>query len=331
MLRLLVAFALACGVAAAGEPVRIIFDTDMGNDVDDALALAVLHALENRSEARILAVTITKDNRWSAPFVDLVNAFYGRPGIPIGTVRDGKTRDDGNYTRPVAGMKRPGGGQLYPRRITTEGGAPDAQVVLRKTLAAQPDASVVIVQTGFSTNLARLLDSRPDGASPLAGSDLVKRKVRMLVVMGGRFSDRVPEYNIVNDVPAARKLFAEWPTPVVLSGWEIGASAKYPAGRIESDFRYVQSHPIADAYKAYQKMPYDEPLWDPSAVLYAVRPEAGYFNLSPEGRVEIGPDGSTQFSTGGGRDRLLAASPEQSARIVEAVAALVSEPPEHCR
>ena len=68
---------------ALAEPVRIIFDTDMGNDVDDAIALALLHAMETRGEARILAVTITKDNRYAAPFVALFNKTYGRPGIPI--------------------------------------------------------------------------------------------------------------------------------------------------------------------------------------------------------------------------------------------------------
>jgi purine nucleosidase len=323
---------LVLAVAAlAAEPARVVFDTDMGNDVDDALALAMLHSFESRGEARILAVTITKDNPWSAAFVDLLDRFYGRPGIPIGMVKDGKTKDDGNYTRVVAEALGPGGAALYPRAPTPASQLPDALHVLRQTLAAQPDGSVTIVQTGFSTNLARLLDSPADDASPLAGSELVKRKVRTLVVMAGRFSDAVPEYNIVTDIPAARKVFAEWPTPVFVSAWDIGAAAKYPAARLARDFAHFQNHPIVDAYRAYQKMPYDEPLWDPSAVLYAVRPDGGYFGSTPEGRVSIGETGSTQFSRGGGRHRLLTAGFEQRARIVEAVAGLISEPPERCR
>src|SRR5215469_11635661 len=83
------------------EPVRIIFDTDMGNDVDDAIALALLHAMETRGEAHLLAVTITKDNRYAAPFVALFNKTYGHARIPIGVVKDGVTKDDGNYLRPV--------------------------------------------------------------------------------------------------------------------------------------------------------------------------------------------------------------------------------------
>ena len=34
--------------APAAEPVRLIFDTDMGNDIDDGIALAAIHALESR-------------------------------------------------------------------------------------------------------------------------------------------------------------------------------------------------------------------------------------------------------------------------------------------
>jgi len=331
MTRILLLVALAGGVAVAGEPVRIIFDTDMGNDVDDAIALATLHAFESRGEARILAVTITKDNRWAAPYVDLLNTYYGRPGIPLGMVRNGKTPEDGSYLAVVAGKQRPGGALLYPRKVTPESTVPDAVTVLRQTLAAQPDGSVVIVQVGFSTNLARLLDSPADDISPLAGGELAKGKVRLLVAMAGRFADTELEYNIEKDIPAAQKLFAEWPTPIVVSPFELGAETTYPAFRVDRDFRYAADHPLADAYRTYQKMPYDEPLWDPTAALYAVWPDAGYFTAGPEGRVSVDDKGVTTFAAGGGQTRILSANAEQRARIVEAVAALASQPAEHCK
>src|SRR5882724_11952295 len=86
-------------------PVRLIFDTDMGNDIDDAVALAMIHALESRGEAKLLAVTVTKDNRWAAPFIDAMNTFYGRGDIPIGVVHDGKTPEDSNMIRLPAERK----------------------------------------------------------------------------------------------------------------------------------------------------------------------------------------------------------------------------------
>ena len=83
------ALTVAASLVAAGawaQAVPVIFDTDMGNDVDDALALAMIHALESRGEAKLLAVTVSKDNKYAAPFVDVVNTFYGRGEIPIGVL-----------------------------------------------------------------------------------------------------------------------------------------------------------------------------------------------------------------------------------------------------
>ena len=313
----------------AAEPVRIIFDTDMGNDVDDALALAMLHAFQSRGEAKLLAVTITKDNRWAAPYVDLVNRFYGRGTIPIGVVKNGKEPADSNLIRVPAERLGSDGTLLYPRGIQDGRNAPDAVPVLRRVLSEQPDGSVVIVQVGFSTNLARLLDSPADNASPLAGKDLVSRKVRLLSVMAGEFPDGKPEYNVRIDVPSAAKLFIEWPSPIVASGFEVGRSIVYPAASIEKDFAYVENHPIVDAYRNYMKMPYDRPTWDLTAVLYAVRGDRGYFSLSEPGWIRVNNDGKTRFElASAGRHRYLMLDAIQRARALEAMIYLASQPPD---
>ena len=115
--RLLFAVLLLLAPVPAAEPVRLIFDTDIGNDVDDALALAVIHALQSRGEARLLAVSITKDSKSAAPYIDLVNTFYKRPDIPVGIVKGGKTTDDTPMIRVPAESKN-GSGYLYPHRIS---------------------------------------------------------------------------------------------------------------------------------------------------------------------------------------------------------------------
>lgn len=325
---LLLITSLGVWSARSVEPVRIIFDTDMGNDIDDALALALLHAFESRGEAKLLAVTLTKDNRWAAPYVDLVNTFYGRGAIPIGVVRNGKTPEDSDMIRVPCEKKGAGGTPFYPHDLTDGRRAPEAIGLLRTVLSAEKDRAVTFVQVGFSTNLARLLDSAGDNHSPLAGRELVARKVRLLSVMAGQFPTGKPEFNVKMDLPAARKLFAEWPTPIVVSGYEIGNSILYPAHSIENDFRYVEHHPIADSYRLYKKMPYDRPAWDPTAVLYAVRPERGYFSLSPAGRVQVDAEARTHFfPSSQGKHRYLIVNDLQRARIVEALTALVSQPP----
>src|SRR5579883_2571005 len=148
-LALLAVIAVAfTGTAPAAEPVKLIFDTDIGNDVDDVLALGMIHALQSRGACELLAVTVTKDHELAGPFVDAVNTFYGRPKIPVGVVRNGATREEGKFL----GMVRDG--NTYPHALKKSSDAPDAVALLRKVLAAQPDGSVVIVQVGFATNLA---------------------------------------------------------------------------------------------------------------------------------------------------------------------------------
>ena len=332
--RLLLPLICACLVfipliANAETPVNIIFDTDVGNDVDDALALAILHAFENRHEAKLLAVTITKDNKWAAPYVDLVDTFYGRPEIPVGMVRDGKTPNADPLIQVPSERKNPDGSYAYPHKITDGSQAQDAVTLLRKTLAAQADGSVVIVQVGFSTNLARLLDTKADAISNLDGAALAKQKVRLMVTMSGNFANGDSEFNLSQDVPSAQKVFNEWPTPIVDSGFEIGMSMLFPAARILRDFAYVKDHPVAEAYRSYKPMPYDRPTWDLTAALYAVRPDDNYFSLSPPGKITVLPDGRSRFDVAaGGTHRYLIINDDQKARTLETLILLASEPPQ---
>lgn len=324
---------LLCAGAAATtsmppEPVPIVFDTDVGNDIDDALALAMLHAYADRGKVKLLAVTISKDNRWSAPFVDAVNTFYGRPDVPIGIVRDGRTPEDGKYTKPIVTRRR-GGKPVYPHDLTDGRDAPEAVALQRKILAAQPDGSVVFVVVGFSTNIARLLDSEPDDHSPLTGRELVRRKVRLLSIMAGMYAEpRQKEYNVYVDADAARKVYRDWPTPIVASGFEIGLAVRYPAESIENDFGYVRDHPIPEAYRLYDRMPYHRPCWDLTSVLYAVEPDAGYFGLSPPGTITVDDQAVTHLKQQpGGAHRYLTVTPEQILRTRRRLVELVSAPP----
>lgn len=74
--------------------------------------------------------------------------------------------------------------------------------------------------------------------------------------MGGCFDNSNPlEYNVVKDIPAAQKVFAEWPTRLVTSPFEVGIKINYPASSIEKDFQWATVHPMVEAYKSYQKCP----------------------------------------------------------------------------
>jgi purine nucleosidase len=319
------------GRAAEGAPLPLIFDTDMCGDCDDVLALGMIHSLESRGMCRLLAVTVSADHELAAPFVDAVNTFYGRPEIPIGVVGRGGVAAASKYLALV--QERDGAGLRFPHTLVSGRSAQGAGSVLRKTLAGQPDGSVVIVQVGFSTNLARLLDSPPDQHSPLPGEELVRKKVKRLSLMAGAFQpiegDRhFLEYNVVSDVASARLLAARWPTPMVWSGFEIGIALPYPAVSIERDFAYVAHHPVAEAYIRHAPPPHNRPTWDLTSVLHAVQPDRQYFELSAPGVVTILPDGFTRFDPDpAGRHRHLVLTPGQKPRVLEALVQLASQPP----
>src|SRR5271168_4253873 len=131
--------------AMAGEPVPLIFDTDICGDCDDVLALGMIHALESRGACKLLAVTISVDHELAAPFVDAVNTFYGRGDIPIGVVGKGGVVEQSKYLGLVE-QKEQDGRFRYPHNLISGKNAPPATQVLRKVLAAQADQSVVMAQ-----------------------------------------------------------------------------------------------------------------------------------------------------------------------------------------
>jgi inosine-uridine nucleoside N-ribohydrolase len=307
----------------AAEPVHLILDTDIGNDVDDALALAMIHALQNRAEVRLLAVTITKDNRYAAPFVDLVNTFYGHPDIPIGVVRNGKTRENSPMLEVPVQRRDSTGHYVYPRRLQDGSQAPEAVELLTRILSQQPDHSVTIAQIGFSTNLARLLKTPH-------GRELIQQKVNDLYLMAGNFLKPQPEYNVYTDPDSAKVLVEQWPTPMVFSGYEVGLAITFPYEAIERDFRYTDNHPIVEAFRIYVGKREDHPNWDSTAVLEAIRSDRGYFEISAPGRVRLGPNNTTVFTPDAqGNCRYLIIKPEQTERVRELITILVSEPPQH--
>jgi hypothetical protein len=113
-------------------------------------------------------------------------------------------------------------------------------------------------------------------------------------------------------LPAAKKVFAEWPGPVVICGSDIGAALPYPAESIEKDYAWAPAHPVVDAYRAFRDMPYDAPASSLAAVLHAVRYDRNYFQLSEPGTASVGVDGRLNFTPAPeGKHRRLIADPSQ--------------------
>ncbi len=285
-------------------PVRVILDTDLATDCDDAGAVAMLHTLAGKREAEIVAMGISVRNDYSVMALDAINTFFMRPDIPIGTTKaEDAYEPSASSVRYVRQLS-----EEYPRTHCdweSSADAPDVVAVYRKVLGAEPDIGgdtpgVVMVSIGMLTNFRDLLQSEPDEYSDLTGRELVERKVRLWVCMGGRFpSGR--EYNVQQHTAASKYVLRNWPTLVVFSGFEIGqriitgpAMLSLPVGP------GPDGHIIRRAYELHGSLVGGRHSWDQSAVLFAVRGIDGgraenYWNLSPRGRIQLAGDGSNTW------------------------------------
>jgi inosine-uridine nucleoside N-ribohydrolase len=315
----------------AKPPVGILFDTDIGGSIDDVLALALLYGFDGKNEARVVSVSVSRPSLKSAALAEAIGRFYagavsgafGAVGrtLPIGLRLDGKPAEDTPMLTVPLGKRNEKGEPVYVHGIEKPTDTAEVPALIRNALTSQYYQNCIIILTGPATNLAQAL------AVP-GVKELVAKKVRYLSLMGGAYQDGKPEYNVKSDIAAARKLFAEWPTPIVASGYEVGEALLYPALSIENDFAWTPNHPVVDAYRAYKPMPYDAPSWDLTAVLYAVRPQENYFKLSDPGRISVLGDGRTRFTPAAdGKHRYLILDPSQKDRVIKAYMELASAKP----
>jgi hypothetical protein len=299
-------------------PVGIIFDCDLGNQIDDALALALLFGLDGKTECRVVATTISKPNIKFAALAEVIGRFYagevsaayaamGRT-LPVGLSTSGPGAED-TPMLAVLGKRTAEGKPVYAHGIERIVDTADPVDVMRNALSAQHPANAIVISTGPATNLAALLKYP-------AVLPLITARARMLVVAAGSYPEGKPEPGIQADIAAAKKVFAEWPTPIIAVGNEVGEAIPFPGASIETNFAWSPAHPVADAYRAHKPMPYDAPAAAMVAVLQAVRAKDNLFQLSEPGTIAVLDDGRTKFTrSADGRHRYLIVDPAQKDKV----------------
>ncbi len=311
-------------------PVKLIYDTDFGGDVDDAGVAAMLNAMQDNGEVDVLAMMASNPTRHATPGLDAINTYYGHGNIPIGSVQPvhdhvpspptpGAVIEDNNVTGYAELLARG-----WKNNIRDGSRVPEAVELYRKILAKQDDGSVTIVVVGGQINLGGLLASEPDRHSHMPGVELVAEKVDELVVMGAQFpSGR--EWNIMLEPAAAAAVAADWPTPVVYSGFEVGDTI-LTGSRLFTEVE--RDSPVLNAYEDYVGWGNERSSWDQTAAYVAVRGTEDLFGLSEPGRVRFAGDGSNTFrpDTEGNHRYLITAVPDET--IAKAIEDLMVQPTE---
>ena len=266
------------------KPIDLILDTDVGADCDDMLALAYLIYAEKRGLVRLRAVGYSNGCPDGVAAIRTLFRDLGASPPPIGQGKHGlKTYD--RYC-----------GEIVSRFGREEDLTPAeaAVAVLRRGLSESDGA--VICGIGPLTNLAALLESGPDGISPLGGTALVKEKCRCLVLMAGTFpehaEDAEPEWNAKLDAAATRIVVERSPVPIVFLPFETGADM-ITGGPVMAAFG--ETRPLSLSFLRFPGALArgGRHSWDPAAVLYAVEGEADLLEACLRGTVRVDGAGRT--------------------------------------
>lgn len=182
---------------AASGPEKIIFDTDIGDDIDDAFALAL--ALRS-PELKILGVTTAwGDTGLRARLVQRLLCESGDTDIPVHA---------GLQTKPAANA--PFSQARWASRLPEPKNSwPSALDFLLEQIRSSP-GEITLISVSPLSNVGALIDRDPENF----------RKLKRVVIMGGSVRKGYgdlgylpdhgpdPEYNIVMDISSAKKLFS---------------------------------------------------------------------------------------------------------------------------
>lgn len=179
---------LSAGLAFGQRPTPVILDTDLGNDIDDELALAL--AIQS-PEIDVRAVTLFGDqmeDRMRLAWKEL--GLYGRRDIALGR---GATEPlvASSAAQPWSHFEILTPDDLLPPAINSQAASLIANTLL---YASQ---NMTFITTGPLTNLALAMkvDSR------------IKGRIARIIVAGGAFNPPGLEYNIQRDPIAAEIVF----------------------------------------------------------------------------------------------------------------------------
>ena len=238
-------------------PEKVILDTDIGDDIDDAFAVAL--ALRS-PELQILGITTTfGDTETRAKLLDRFLAEAGRPEIPV-----------------AAGVPTPPKSTFTQRRYAENNrfakpSHPDAVAFLLDQIRRNP-GQITLIAIGPLMNLGAAIDKDP----------ATFRKLKHVIIMGGSIKRGYgdlgfgppqppqPEWNILNDIPSAQKLFAAG-VPLFVMPLD---STQLKLDEVKRAFLFSQGTPLTDALTLlYHQWGQETPtLFDPMTIAFLVNP-----------------------------------------------------------
>lgn len=265
--------------ASTAPPEKVIIDTDIGDDIDDAFAIGL--ALASK-ELKIVGITSAWGNtRLRSQLLDRLLCETGRGDIPVAT----GIATESNTDFSQSSWAKQGRAKQHP----------DAVTFLLDQFRNDP-GQITLIAIAPLTNIGAAVDRDPQ----------TFRKLKRVVAMGGSIrrgyngqasAGPDPEYNIRSDIPAAKKLISSG-VPIYLMPLD---STLIPLDEIMRGQLFTDSTPLTDAlallYEQWTRsyLRVTPTLFDAVPVAYAIQPE-----LCPTVplHIEIDDHGYTRETSG---------------------------------
>ena len=263
--------------------ISMIIDTDIGPDCDDVGAMGVALNFIREKKIDLLAVTCCNSLKYAPLLVKTIFDTFGIQDLPIGYLKSKKLFEDHLvYNKSIV--------EQFCKNTNME--FEDATWVLRKALYESKE-KVTLVTIGTFTNISNLIDSKATEEIPLTGLELIEQKVEKLISMAGTFSLDFDEFNIQQDVQAAKNVMLEFPKKIIFQGFEVGNQVftgeplitENLEGPIKKSYEYYLKHVGTKARES----------WDLTTVYYAANLDSPYFRLNENGTILLDEIGKTSF------------------------------------
>lgn len=267
---------------------KIILDTDLGGDCDDAAAIALLNKFHNAGLVEVDCMLYSNSFKKGARLTDVINEYYGNC-FEIGILKQNQLHI--KYDNPFAEKV------LNTLNKNSEKDYADANELLYEKLVGAEDNSITIICIGQLRNISNFLKSDFNGVS---GQTIFNEKVEKLVIMGGNFSQEGEyftfcgvkfkgEYNFITDLNSVFTVVEKVKIPTYYSDFTVGLEI-LTLGQLSE--KCDENNPVSLSYKIFQNGPRYS--WDPLTVLFGIFGENDYFAIK-RGSVSVDKNGKSTF------------------------------------
>lgn len=268
VVKLLLPFFLFAALAAAQKPIPVIFDTDIGDDIDDALALALALQSPELDVRGVTTVTDYVEERSRLAWKEL--GLYHRHDVPLAT-GIGEPLLDPIRIEPMGQFRVLTDADVLPEKARRRA------VEFLVTTLMESKEKITLVPVGPLTNIAMALRLEPR----------IKDKIERIVLMGGAFQRLFMEYNIRRDRAAAAIVFHAR-VPITAVGLDVTLQCKLE-GRDLEQLRAAENPAskflvrLIELWQNGNRTQYPT-LHDPLAVAAVIRPS---LLTTDTGRVDV--------------------------------------------